>query len=246
MIEAVFFDLYGTLAGFSPSRYEVQSAACAEIGIDVTVQGVLNGYALADAFMGRQNSTRPLRALNHREREVFFAEYERLILSGSGVEVDTGTALDVWRRVQRIPYGMRAFDDVAPTLDILKMRGLTLGIISNMNRRGDDLTESLGLTPYLDFAVTSLEVGAEKPHPPIFQAALARAGVEPRAAIHVGDQIESDVEGARAVGINPCVSGPGRHQAAVRGLSANRGHDGAARHPRFRRGLKGHRSRMRG
>ena len=203
MIEAVFFDLYGTLAGFSPSRYEVQSAACAEAGIDITAQGVLNGYALADAFMARQNSTKPLRALDSREREVFFAEYERLILSGAGVEVDTTTALDVWRRIQRIPYGMRAFDDVAPALNILKMRGLTLGIVSNMNRRGGDLTDSLGLTPYVDFAVTSLEVGAEKPHPPIFMAALAKAGVEPVAAMHVGDQIESDVEGARAVGINP-------------------------------------------
>ena len=169
MIEAVFFDLYGTLAGFSPSRYEVQSAACAEVGIDVTAQGVLDGYALADAFMARQNSTKPLRALNRQEREAFFAEYERLILSGCGVEVDTATALDIWRRVQQIPYGMRAFDDVAPALDILKMRGLTLGIISNMNWRGDDLTDRLGLTPYVDFAVTSLEVGAEKPHPPIFQ-----------------------------------------------------------------------------
>ena len=204
MIEAVFFDLYGTLAGFSPSRYDVQSAACAEVGIDITAQGVLDGYALADAFMARQNSTtRPLRALNRQEREAFFAEYQRLILSGCGVEVDIGTALDLWRRVQRIPYGMRAFDDVTPSLDILKMRGLTLGIISNMNRRGDALIDSLGLTPYVDFAVTSLEVGAEKPHPPIFRAALARAGVEPGAAMHVGDQIESDVAGARAVGISP-------------------------------------------
>ena len=203
MIEAVFFDLYGTLAGFSPSRYEVQSAACAEVGIDVTAQGVLDGYALADAFMASQNSTRPLRVLDYREREAFFAEYERLILKGSGVEVDSGTALEVWRRVQRMPYEMRTFDDVTPALDILKMRGLTLGIVSNINRRGDDLTDDLGLTPYVDFAVTSLEVRAEKPHPPIFRAALAKAGVKPGAAVHVGDQIESDVEGARAVGISP-------------------------------------------
>ena len=203
MIEAVFFDLYGTLAGFSPSRYEVQSAACAEVGIAVTAQGTLDGYALADAFMARQNSTRPLRALDPRELEAFFAEYERLVLSGSGVEVDTRTALDVWRRMQRMPYEMRTFDDVSPALDILKMRGLTLGIISNMNQRGDDLIESLGLTPYVDFAVTSLEVRSEKPHPPIFLAALDRAGVEPGATVHVGDQIESDVEGARTVGINP-------------------------------------------
>ena len=76
-------------------------------------------------------------------------------------------------------------------------------MISNMDRRGDELAESLGLAPYLDFAVTSLEAGAEKPHPPIFRAALERADVEPDSAVHVGDQTTSDVEGARAVGINP-------------------------------------------
>ena len=203
MIEAVFFDLYGTLAGFSPSRYEIQSAASSEFGIEVTEDGVLAGYALADAHMARQNSVRPLRALDPSERDDFFAEYERLVLSGAGVDVGAEQSLEIWRRVRQMPYEMTRFDDVTPTLDLLKMQGLTLGMISNMNQPGDELTERLGLTPYLDFAVTSLEVGAEKPHPPIFRAALDRADVEPDAAVHVGDQITSDVEGARAVGINP-------------------------------------------
>ena len=51
MIKAVFFDLYGTLAGFSPSRYEIQSSACADFGVSVTPEGILRGYALADAFI---------------------------------------------------------------------------------------------------------------------------------------------------------------------------------------------------
>ncbi len=203
MIEAVFFDLYGTLAGFSPSRYEVQSAVCADFGIEVTAEGVLAGYALADAYMSRQNSVRPLRGLGPSELDDFFAEYERLVLSGSGVEVDAEKSLAIWRRIQRMPYGMRLFDDVAPVLELLKKQGLTLGMISNMNRGGVELSESLGLSPYLDFAITSLEAGAEKPHPPIFRAALARANVDPGAAVHVGDQVTSDVQGALRVGINP-------------------------------------------
>ena len=41
MIRAVFFDLYGTLAGFSPSRYEIQSEACADFGIEVTISKIV-------------------------------------------------------------------------------------------------------------------------------------------------------------------------------------------------------------
>ena len=63
MLKAVFFDLYGTLAGFCPSRYEIQSKACAQFGITVTPDGVLKGYAVADAFMAEKNACLPIREL---------------------------------------------------------------------------------------------------------------------------------------------------------------------------------------
>jgi putative hydrolase of the HAD superfamily len=203
MITAVFFDLYGTLAGFNPSRYHIQSEACADFGIEVTPEGITAGYALADAYMAEQSAVNPLRGRDDEGRDRFFAEYERLVLQGSGVEVSADRALEVWRRVRRVPYEMTRFDDVLPAIHILKSQGLVLGMISNMNRDGAELAEDMGLTPYLDFAVTSMEVGAEKPHPPIFQAALRKAGVEPQQAVHVGDQLTSDVEGATAAGIHP-------------------------------------------
>ena len=202
MINAVFFDLYGTLAGFDPSRYQIQSTACTEFGIRVTPEGVLNGYALADAYMAEENAVRPLRERDPDSRDQFFAEYESLVLRGDHVEVTSDEALKIWRRVRQVPYQLTRFDDVLPVLDLLKSQGLTLALLSNMNRDGDELAESLGLTPYLDFSVTSVEVGAEKPHPPIFMAALDKAGVSPKDVIHVGDQPISDVEGARGVGIN--------------------------------------------
>ena len=203
MIKAVFFDLYGTLAGFNPSRYEIQSAACGEFGIEVTPEGVLKGYALADAHMADQNAVKPLRALDAEGRRAFFSEYERLVLGGSGVEVTLDRAWEIWQRVRQLPYELTRFDDVIPTLGLLRSQGLTLGLISNIERDGDELADSLGLGPHLDFTVTSIEVGAEKPHPPIFLAALAKAGAEPGETVHVGDQLRSDVEGARGVGINP-------------------------------------------
>ena len=51
--------------------------------------------------------------------------------------------------------------------------------------------------------MTSREVGVEKPHPSIFLRALKKVGVTPDEAIHVGDQVFSDAQGAKSVGIRP-------------------------------------------
>ena len=151
MIQAVFFDLYGTLAGFQPDRFQIQSEACSQYGIEVTPEGILRGYALADAFMAEQNATRPVRLMDKGERDAFFAEYERRVIRGSGVEVSRQQADRIWRAVREIPYQMRRYDDVLPAMDILMQQGLTLGLISNMNVSADRMVEDLGLTPYLDF-----------------------------------------------------------------------------------------------
>ena len=73
----------------------------------------------------------------------------------------------------------------------------------------------LGLTPYLDFVLTAAEVGAEKPAPEMFAAALQRAAARPGEAVHVGDQPRSDVLGARAAGIYPILLDRGGWQTGV-------------------------------
>ncbi len=203
MIEAVFLDFYGTLATFHPPREELQAAACAHFGITLNVKGIDKGYAAADALMARENALLPLRKRNQQARDDFFAEYEQLILQAAGANVSKAKAGEVWQHIRQMKYDLALFDDVLPALHMLKEQGLTLGVISNITRDMKQLMESLGIALYIDFAVTSTEAGAEKPHAPIFLAALSKAGVEPGDALHVGDQVDSDVEGARAVGINP-------------------------------------------
>ena len=202
MITAVFFDLYNTLAGFRPSRYEIQSEALADFGISVTPEGILRGYYLADAFMSEQNATKPVRSLDRDEQRVFFAEYERRVLRGAGVEVSQEQAWQIWRRIRKIDYGLALFNDTIPTLNVCRQMGLTVGLISNMNQSGDELADNMGLLPYIDFSITSHEVGAEKPNPLIFERALERAEAQPERAVHVGDQITSDIAGAVNAGIN--------------------------------------------
>ena len=200
-IKAVFFDMYGTLAGFRPSRYEVQSEACGRFGIHVTPDGITAGYALADAFMAKQNSVSPLRLLSPADTEQFFAEYERLVLRGAGVDVTAERALEVWRALSRVEYGFAAYDDAAPVLDALAERGLVVGMITNIAGDGAGLAASIGLTGRLDVVVTSGEVRAEKPSRRIFDVALRRAGVGARDAVHVGDQPATDIDGALGAGL---------------------------------------------
>ncbi|MEE9325548.1 MAG: HAD-IA family hydrolase [Dehalococcoidia bacterium] len=202
-IKAVLFDLCNTIARFHPPREELQLQACREFGLDVTPQGILKGYVVADDYMSKENAISPIFKRSKEERWRFFGEYERLILQGAGLDVSWELGRKIFARLRKIPYDLVLFDDVLPALKRLKELGLTLGLITNIYEDMDSLCQRLGLSPYLNFSVTSQEVGAEKPHPNIFLAALKRAGVSPAEAIHVGDQYNSDVVGARGVGIRP-------------------------------------------
>lgn len=203
MIKAVFFDFYNTAVYFRPPLDEIQQASCMEIGLGVAKTGIRKGYSLADEFMSQENTVNPLADRNQEERDQFFTEYERIILKGAGLDVSPRLAEQVWRIACRVPKDLALFDDVIPAMQPLKKRGVTLAIISNLRVDMAQCSKDLGLEPYLDFTVTAEETGAEKPHPRIFLTALERAGVSPAEAMHVGDLYQSDVEGARAIGILP-------------------------------------------
>jgi putative hydrolase of the HAD superfamily len=203
MIKAVFFDFYNTLVRFWPPLDEIQQASCQELGLRVSKEGINRGYAVGDVYFNQENERRPLALRTDAERLDFFARYEQLILENAGLPVSLGLAKQIWQIAISVPKDFVPFEDTMPALARLHERGYRLGILSNLRRDMAALCQQLGLSPYLDFCISSTEAGAEKPHPPIFLAALKRASVAPGEAVHVGDQHRSDVLGARAVGIHP-------------------------------------------
>lgn len=100
-------------------------------------------------------------------------------------------------------------------------RTLPVGIVTN-NQVSEQQGKLafLGLTNSVQHLIVSEAVGAEKPDPAIYHAALDAAQVPSREAVMIGDSWTNDVLGARAVGIRPIWFNrfarprPTRHQVA--------------------------------
>ena len=202
-IIAVLFDLYGTLAGFEPSRFSLQSEVAKKYGFELTEKGVAQGYFLADKFMAEQNVTYPIRSQSELEKKNFFAKYEKLVLSGDGHDVDIETSGKIFKELQKIPYSMQLYSDVISVLKELRQTGYKLGLISNMNKTGKEILNEFNLVDYIDVCVTSKDALAEKPDPKIFLDTLTLLNVKPAQSVYVGDQILSDIQGSQNVGIIP-------------------------------------------
>jgi putative hydrolase of the HAD superfamily len=92
-------------------------------------------------------------------------------------------------------------------LDALTNRGLRLGLICNTGRTPGRMLrlvlERLGLFSFLSVLSFSDELELRKPHPEIFHRTLGALGVRPEEAVHIGDDVTTDVAGARGVGMRP-------------------------------------------
>jgi len=205
VIKAIFFDWFNTLARYEPPREELHSQALRKFGIEVSPEKILPGVLTADTYFFDENANSPVEKRDRKERAEVYTRYQKIILSEAGVKADQKLLAKVMNKVEQLFKGITftLFDDVLSTLETLKEQRFTLGLLTNLAQDMSPLCHKLGLESYLDFVVTSQQVGADKPEPPIFLAALDRAKVEASQAVHVGDQYKLDVVGARGVGINP-------------------------------------------
>ncbi|MBI2555453.1 MAG: HAD family hydrolase [Candidatus Rokubacteria bacterium] len=210
MIHAVTFDFWQTLLADTPENL----ARATALRLD-GVKAVLDqsGYAVAREALeaAYEASGQRLAGVWREHRDLPYREQVALFLD----LVSPGLA-------GRLPFGRfeeaaRAY--IAPVLsypplpspgaiesvNALASLGVVLAVVSNTGRTpGVILRQVLTRFGLLDrFRVTSFsdEVGLRKPDPEIFRLTLARVGVEPRHAVHVGDTPGEDIAGARAAGM---------------------------------------------
>jgi HAD superfamily hydrolase (TIGR01662 family) len=201
MIKAVFFDYYNTLVDYDPPRQVTHSRLLGELGVEVSPEALLRPLMVADDFLFKEHSRLSLSKRSKEEATALYGRYHGMILKEAGLEPKPEIIAAVLKRWMTLELKMALYDDVAPALDELKQRGLTLGLISNVDRDISATYDKLGLDKWLQLKITSQDVGFNKPRPEIFQAALKKAEVEPTEAIYVGDQYEIDVLGANRVGM---------------------------------------------
>jgi len=218
---AVFLDAGGVIV--LPDRH-LLAGALAEIGIDIDPDAVPSAH---------------YRAVRHLDRA---PSYPAALFPELGVAPRrTVEALAVWTRLDnRDTAGKVLWSEPTPsaleTIAALRRRGLAVVIVTNSDGHAEENLAACGFAgvPVIDSEV----VGAAKPDPRIFEAALALAGgragggdrvgpgIRATEVVHVGDTPSTDIAGARAAGITPihfdplraCRARDHRHVATLAGI----------------------------
>ena len=205
----ILFDFFGTLVEYSASRTE---------------QGYLRSHALLQGW-GAELGYHDFLATWTRT----CAEFDRLSDEDDREYsmVDVGTAfltavLDrrptsdevgafVAEYVAEWNTGVRYSADVGTCVRGLA-RDHRLAVVTNTHQA--DLVPNhlaaMGLRPYFDVVITSVELGWRKPHPRIYTAALDALGIDAPAAVFVGDTHGPDFLGPERAGIAAFLIDPDR------------------------------------
>jgi putative hydrolase of the HAD superfamily len=194
----VLLDALGTLVRFEPPAPRLRSLLAERHGVTVTEEQARAAMKAEIAYYRREHHRAGDRAgLAALRRDCAVVLGQALPPAAQQISVDALTAALV-DAIVFAPY-----PEVPEVLDELRRRGHALAVVSNWDVSLHDVLAATGLGARVAAAVTSAELGAAKPDPRPLQAALEAVGEPAEGALHVGDTVAEDVEGALAAGVRP-------------------------------------------
>jgi HAD superfamily hydrolase (TIGR01662 family) len=193
-VRAVLFDVDFTLAKPGPELMPEGYVTCGErygLELDFSRYEEARRSALLDLKRHPE--------LDHDE-EIWIAFTERIVqgMGGGASPVSHDVAVELTSRWQR-HENFELYEDALPVLTALRRSGVKIGLVSNSARDVREFARHHALE--IDAGISSFHHGKTKPHASIFRAVLDLLQVDPRDAVMVGDTVEDDVNGARAVGM---------------------------------------------
>ena len=196
---AVLLDALGTLVELEAPAPRLRHELAGRLGLYVSEEDAQRAIAAEIAYyrvhLGEGRDPPSLAALRRRCAEVLWHEL-------SGDEPGAAPQIEIVVDVLMASLHFRAFEDAPGALAALRKLGLAVVVVSNWDSSLPETLDHVGLAGLLDGVVTSAQAGVRKPGGAIFERALALAGARPEEAVHVGDSVAEDVEGARAAGID--------------------------------------------
>lgn len=198
----MFLDVGGTLAHPHPSFHALIARVCQRHGLPIQAGDAERAEPAVWARIAERDDIGRGFSVSADRSKAFWLFVYRAFLAELGYPDAAKTELperllETFIRLE----SYRLYDDALPTLDVLRRSGLTLGVISNWEGWLERLMVSLGIRDYFHVTVISGLAGHEKPDREIFLSALAAVSARPEEAVHVGDSLRDDVEGAQAVGM---------------------------------------------
>jgi HAD superfamily hydrolase (TIGR01549 family) len=184
-----------------PPQETIFLRVCQELEIGLDESLLASSVRRANELLGPRTPASDRLPFSQERVDRFWTEYHSRVLDGCATAPRASTrAPAVYRRFNEV-LGWRVYDDVRPLLDSLRSRGICVGVISNWTGDLEDVLRRVDLHARFDIVMDSARFGHEKPHAEIFREALRRAGTQPHRALHVGDSIEHDVDGALGSGL---------------------------------------------
>lgn len=198
---AITFDVTHTLI-HAPRVAEIYADVLTRHGLETTGERVTRYLPVVWQEMACRTEIGKDRFLSHPEGpKGWWSDFLRRLAEYLELpEPSPFAAAELYHRFSQAE-SWEVFPDVRPALARLQGMGIALGVISNWDDRLGRLLTHLELTRYFDAVVFSAAIGIEKPDPRIFRYALDLLGVPPEQALHVGDGVREDVEGALAAGM---------------------------------------------
>ncbi len=199
-LRAVFFDFGGTLAWTPPSVSRpavVWTATFERLGlpiVEVRFEEALSQVdqelgSLIYSFVGRMDE--------------YWRLYDDCVMDHLRIRRRRDEIRAAVQQVFDDPSNVRLYPETRTVLTKLTAQGYRLGVISNHNDRLLSELKVHRIDRFFGSVTYSQEVGAEKPAREVFTRALERAGCAPGEAMHVGNSLSADVEGARRSGLQP-------------------------------------------
>jgi putative hydrolase of the HAD superfamily len=210
MLQAVTFDLWQTLILDRPEGLR-QARAGRIQGIHAILRQ--HGHAVETAAVEQAYDAvgERLEDAWRTQRDIGSRGQVRILLDVLGLDGRVGAdepIMEAFDRAYCLPILSAlpvANAGAAEVLTVLSARGLRLALICNTGRTPGSMLrivlERLGLRRFLSVLTFSDEIALRKPHPEIFLRTLAALGVEPSHAAHLGDDVTTDIAGARGVGM---------------------------------------------
>lgn len=201
-IETLLFDFGGTLDANGIAWKERFCAHYRAEGLEVTADTFESSFFAADdALVG---SLAPMTDLSGTVDALVTNLETELACRDAGPDTEIGNAPDAdrGRRVSSrfLSDASTAFARNRPVLEALKER-YKLGVVSNFYGNLQGVCHGAGLTSLFGVLVDSHCVGAQKPDPAIFHAALEALGAARETTVVIGDSLRRDGEGARQTGL---------------------------------------------
>lgn len=209
MIEAITFDLWGTLIReTSESARKVKETRIRNLFVFLQNQGYEGSLEKVEAAHRKVGDR--LGEIWARHEDVGAEGQVRLFLEAleDGVEggLDRMTLANLeWAYVSPVLHALPVLNEGAGELLNGLKEQYRLGLICNTGRTPGTMLkivlQRLGILEFFDVLTFSDAVGVRKPDPRIFQVTLEQLGVAPNRALHVGDDPTTDIVGAQGVGM---------------------------------------------